>query len=80
MAVEPGSRRRWRGSSAGRAGGSLLLWNREVVGFAYTMEMMNGGHGGPRTALFYASGTVGPDFKARTSRKDIRVNITVFKL
>ena len=36
-------------------GGSLFLWNREKnVGFAYTMSgMMNGGHGGPRTAPFF---------------------------
>ena len=48
----------WRGEvgkGCGGKGGSLFLWNREKnVGFAYTMSgMMNGGHGGPRTAPFF---------------------------
>ena len=56
MAVEPKVAAAMEGflGWAGK-GGSLFLWNREKnVGFAYTMSgMMNGGHGGPRTAPFF---------------------------
>ena len=55
MAVEPKVAAAMAVPRLGGQGGSLFLWNREKnVGFAYTMSgMMNGGHGGPRTAPFF---------------------------